>query len=180
MYFNGIQPIPVEPLSELDFPEMDSFHCVSERSVEKRIRELPSKSCKLDPMLTMLLKVMVEVVTPVITCIINVSLLSGEFFKHLKDALLKPLLKKLVLKFFFKSFLPISNMSYVSKLVERFAANQLVDDVFQNGLSEKFQSAYRASHSTKTALTHVRNDILLNIDREESMCLVLLQSVSSI
>ena len=36
-HFNGIQPTPVEPVSDLDFPEMDSFHCVSERSVKKRI-----------------------------------------------------------------------------------------------------------------------------------------------
>ena len=34
-HFNGIQPTPVEPVSEIDFPEMDSFHHVSERSVEK-------------------------------------------------------------------------------------------------------------------------------------------------
>ena len=64
----------------------------------------------------------------------------------------------------FKSFCPVSNLSYILKLVEQFAANQLVDHVTQNGLSEKFQSAYRASHSTETALTHVRNDILLNMD----------------
>ena len=58
-----------------------------------------------------------------------------------------------------KSFCPVSNLSYVSKLVARFAADQLVDHVSQNGLSEKFQSAYRASHSTEIALTRVRNDI---------------------
>ena len=69
------------------------------------------------------------------------------------------------LELFFKSFCPVSNLSYVSKLVERFAANQLVHHINQNGLGEKFQSAYKATHSTKTALTHVRNDILLNIDR---------------
>ena len=49
-----------------------------------------------------------------------------------------------------------------------------MDYVTQNGLSEKFQSAYRASHSTETALTGVRNDILLNMDNQRSTCLVLL------
>ena len=84
---------------------------------------------------------MVEVVTPVIAHIINVSLLPGEFSKNLKDALLKPLIKKMGLEFFFKSFYPISSVSYVSRLVERFAADQLVDHVTQNGLNGKFQSA---------------------------------------
>ena len=49
-----------------------------------------------------------------------------------------------------------------------------MDHVTHNGLSEKFQSAYRASHSTETALTQVRNDILLNMDNQRSTCLVLL------
>ena len=121
-----------------------------------------------------LLKLMVDVVTPVITCIINMSLLSGEFYKSLKVAHLKPLIKKMGLDLVFKSFCPVSDLSYISKLVERFAANQLVDHVTQNGLSEKFQLVYRASHSTETALTHFRNDILLNMDNQKSTCLVLL------
>ena len=115
---------------------------------------------------TTLPKSVVEVVTPVITCIINVSLLSGEFYKNLKVAHLKPLIKKKGLDLIFKSFHPVSNLSYVSKLVERFAADQLVEHVMQTGLSEKFQPAYRTSHSTETALTHVRNDILLNMDNQ--------------
>ena len=59
-----------------------------------------------------------EVVTPVITHIINVSLLSGEFSENRKDALLKLLIKKMGLEIFFKSFHPVSNLSNVSKLVE--------------------------------------------------------------
>ena len=78
---------------------------------------------------TTLLKSMVEVVTPVITHIINVSLLSGEFSKNLKDAHLKPLIKKKGLDLVFKAFCPVNNLSYVSKLVERSAADQLVDHV---------------------------------------------------
>ena len=123
---------------------------------------------------TTLLKSMVEVVTPVIACIVNVSLLSGEFSKNLKDAHLKPLIKKKGLDLVYKLFCPVSNLSYVSKLVERFAAHQLVDHVTQNGLSEKFQVTYRASHSTEAALTNVRNDILLNMDIQETTCLMLL------
>ena len=72
-HFNGIQPTPVGPANKLNFPEMNSFHGISERNVKKRIRELPSKSHELDSMPTTLLKSMVEVVTPVITQIIDVS-----------------------------------------------------------------------------------------------------------
>ena len=172
--FNGVKPIPVEPVNETVTLEMNSFSSVPEGDVEKRICKLPSKSCELDPMPTTLLKQMVKVVTPVITCIINRSLLSGEFYKGLKVAHVKPLIKKKGIEAVFKSFCPVGNLSYISKLVERFAADQVVDYVTQNGLGEKFQSAYSAAHSTKTALTLVRNDILLNMDNQRSTCLVLL------
>ena len=131
-------------------------------------------------MLTTLLKQMVKVVTLVITCIINRSLLSGEFYKGLKVAHVKPLIKKKGMDVVFKSFHPVSDLLYISKLVERFAVDQLVDYVTQNGLGEKkFQSAYRAAHSTETTLTQVRNDILLNMDNQRSTCLVLLDLLAA-
>ena len=172
--FNSITPTPIEPVNAANISEMSSFQSILERDVERRIRKLPSKSCEVDPMLTTLLKSMVDVVIPVITYIINMSLLSGEFCQNLKLAHLKPLIKKTGLDLILKSFHPVSNLSYVSKLVERIAADQLAYHVAKNGLSEKFQSAYRALHSTETALTHVSNDILLNMDNWKSTCLVLL------
>ena len=123
--FNGIKPTPVEPVNEAKFSEMSSFQSILERDVERRIRKLPSKSCELYPMLTTLLKSMVDVVTPVITCIINMSILSGEFCQNLKLAHLKPLIKKTGLDLILKSFCPVSNLSYISKLVERFAADHV-------------------------------------------------------
>ena len=74
--FNGVKPTPIEPVNETVTLEMNSFSSVPEGDVKKRICKLPSKSCELDPMPTTLLKQMVKVVTPVITCIINRSLLS--------------------------------------------------------------------------------------------------------
>ena len=64
-------------------------------------------------------------------------------------------------------------MQFISKLVERVAAEQLVDHVNRNNLMEVNQSAYRELHSTETALVKVREDILKAIDKE-IMCLVLL------
>ena len=50
--FNGIKPTPVKPVNESNILEMNSFCSILERDVEKRIMELPSKSCELDPMPT--------------------------------------------------------------------------------------------------------------------------------
>ena len=92
--FNGIKSTPVEPVNEANISEMSSFQIILKRDVKRRIRKLPSKSCELDPMPTTLLKSMVDVVTPVITHITDMSLLSGEFCKNLKLAHLKPLIKR--------------------------------------------------------------------------------------
>ena len=97
----------------------------------------------------------------------------------MKLAHLKPLIKKTGLDLVFTSFCLASNLSYISKLVERFVADQLADHVAKNGVSEKFQSAYRVLDSTETALTHVSNDILLNMDNWKSTCLLLLDLSAS-
>ena len=65
-------------------------------------------------------------------------------------------------------------MQFISKLIERVAAEQLVDHVNRNNLMEVNQSAYREFHSTETALVKVREDILKAIDNKEILCLVLL------
>ena len=44
----------------------------------------------------------------------------------------------------------------------------------QNTIMEKLQSAYKAHHSTDTALLRVYNDVMFNIDRGNGTLLVLL------
>ena len=51
---------------------------------------------------------------------------------------------------------------------------QLVDYIDNNGLCEVFQSAYRAHHSTETALLRVYNEVAMSIDNQKSVVLVLL------
>ena len=43
-----------------------------------------------------------------------------------------------------------------------------------NGLHERFQSAYKAHHSTETSLLTITNDILLSLDRGDIVFLLLL------
>ena len=68
-------------------------------------------------------------------------------------AILTPLLKKASLEpHELKHYRPVSNLSFVSKLVERVAVKQLSDYSETNGLLLLLQSAYRSHHSTETAL----------------------------
>ena len=74
----------------------------------------------------------------------------------------------------FQNFRPISNLPMVSKVVEKAVADQFTRHILTNHLDEPFQSAYKAFHSTETALVKVQNDILQAIDQRQSVILLLL------
>ena len=66
-----------------------------------------------------------EDLLPVLTKVVNKSLQSGCFPEVWKGALVFPLLKKPGLDVIFKNFRPVSNLSFVSKLIEKAALNQI-------------------------------------------------------
>ena len=51
---------------------------------------------------------------------------------------------------------------------------QLNNYLTNNGVHELFQSAYKAHHSTETALLTITNDILLSLNRGDNVFLLLL------
>ena len=65
-----------------------------------------------------------------------------------------------------KKYRPISNLSFVSKLVERAAVKQLVDYLEVSEFMPKLQSACRKHHSTETAVLRVLSDILTAMDNQ--------------
>ena len=124
------------------------FDVLSEDDVRNFIMKSASKQCQLDPAPTWLVKKCIEVLLPVITNMINLSLSYGCFPDAWKCALIRPLLKKLGLDFLFKNFRPVSNFPYVSKLTEKAVVDQLNDHTESNELLPEKASAYRRDHST--------------------------------
>ena len=80
---------------------------------------------------------------PVITKLINLSFDTDQFSKAWKEALVLPSLKRPGLDFAFKNFRPVSNLSYISKLSERAAAEQFMEHLIANNLHSLLQSAYK-------------------------------------
>lgn len=125
-----------------------------------------SKSCTLDPIPTSLLKQVLPVVLPSIQTIVNKSLTSKTMPFELKQAVVKPLLKKSTLESEnLKIYRPVSNLPYLGKLIEKVAVQQIDTHLSSNNLHEPLQSAYQANHSTETALLKVTNDIILALDK---------------
>ncbi len=123
---------------------------------------------------TNLLKDCKEEALPAITKIINLSLQLGDMPLSERRAIIKPLLKKAGLDLEKSNYRPVSNLSFLSKLIERAVAKQLTKHLKDNKLLDNFQSAYREGHSTETALLRVQNDILMEVDKGNVVLLALL------
>ena len=72
------------------------------------------------------------------------------------------------------SYRPISQLSFVSKLLEKHVAIQIRQYMEFNDLFDTFQSAYRSAHSCETAMVHIQDDILKALDCCKHIILVLL------
>ena len=173
------QPLHQKTVLPLSKPPCDTtfehFSTMSTDEVTKIISKSPPKSCSLDPLPTSLLKRLTDVLAPCITTIVNKSLQKGYFPADMKKALVTPLLKKPSLdKDVLKNYRPVSNLSFLSKVVEKAAMSQISTYVSANHLLTKFQSAYRSNHSTETALLRVQNDILKSMDSSSGVILILL------
>ena len=100
---------------------------------------------------TYLLKESVDVLLPFVTAMINASLREGRLPPSQKHTVISPLLKKPGTDADeWKNYRPVSNLTFMSELVERVVANRLVGYLDEHGLMPQLQSAYRRHHSTET------------------------------
>jgi hypothetical protein len=72
------------------------------------------------------------------------------------------------------NYRPISNLSFLSKLIERVVKNRLDQHLAQNSLYNQFQSAYTRFHSTETALLSIYDSLIRATAKQQVSCLCLL------
>ena len=180
--YNGLaaiqqQDIQLDP--DTDFPSngtcLQDFEPLSEEDIEEIVKQSASKSCCLDPIPTQLIKECLDVLLPIITRIVNASFASSSVPHAFKIAAVTPILKKAnLIAEILKNFRPISNLPYLSKVLEKAASKQLLVHKTKNNVREKFQSAYRENHSTETALLRIQHDLLSALDRKQCVFMVML------
>ena len=130
--------------------ELFAFDAATEEEI---VKASPTKSCALDAIPTFLLKQCLNVLLPCLTMIVNQSLSSASVPVALKQAMVTTLLKKPsadpdVLS----NYRPVSNLPFISKVLEKVVSARLSTHKKENNLYETFQSAYRSGHSTEIAL----------------------------
>jgi len=111
----------------------------------------------------------------VLSHLYSCSFVDGAVPLSYKAAYVTPLLKKPDLDpSDARSYRPISNLSVVSKLLERLVTKRMLSYLTSSGLMPSLQSAYRVHHSTETAVFRVMADILQALDRGDFATLAFL------
>ena len=138
-------------------------------------RPVPVKHCSLDPVPTWLVKKFAEDIIPVIYHLCNTSLECCRLPDDHKLAVVRPRLKEPTLDASeLNSHRQISNLSFLSKLMEHIVMARYTTHAERLLLFPERQSAYRHFHSTETVVTSVLIDATRTADEDKVTCLVLL------
>ena len=135
---------PIVDHSSCSVPSLKEFLPVTSDELKIIVNRSPPTNCDLDPVPTRLLKEQLDCIIPLMVDIVNKSLYSGVFPDCLKQAIVVPLLKKKSLdKNVYSNYRPVSNLAFLSKVIERVVAQRLNSHMDLNNMHEVMQSAYK-------------------------------------
>ena len=160
--------------SRLDTPELTKFAPLTSSMLGRIIKQMPPKTCKLDTLPTAKLQEVLDGCLPALTHLVSSSLDQGKFCEEWKEALVKPFIKKVALGTQNSNYRLVSNLSFISKIVEKVTLDQFNQHCQENNLVPEYQSAYRKRHSCETSLAKLVNDILWNMENQLVTAIVIL------
>ena len=147
------------------FPKAFNFTIVTEEETLKLLSAINiCKSTGADGIGARFLKDGKETIVTPVTYIFNLSLKTSVVPIDFKTARVVPLFKKNDCNYE-GNYRPVSILPVISKLLERIVYDQLYKYLCDNNLFYSFQSGFRSSFSTDTALTYLCDKIRLNVDK---------------
>ena len=163
---------PADDMTTEVTARLDFFVPALPSDVKRIVLASAVKSCELEPLPTSLMKCRIGPLSLVLARNINASLSSSVVPPSMKHAVITPILKKRGSDInVLANYRPISNITLVAKITERFVAQQLQHFMDENRV---YQIAYRPHHSAETALLRIHNDVAQSIDSRRGVLLVLL------
>ena len=155
-------------------PRLQDLLQLTNEEIEREILNMNNTTFELDAIATNLIKDMFPAVLKTITQIVNMSLTTGTFPPDWKTAIIRPLIKEAGQELSKKNYRPVSNLCFLSKLVECCMLKQFLKHCDDNCLLPDFQSAYQANYNTETSLARMTNDILRAMQGQHITMMVIL------
>ena len=154
---------------------LESFTMITSEELIKIISLMNKTTCSSDPFPSKLLNSHLLTIIDTITHMINLCISTSVFPSSCKLAIVIHLIQKPGLDpQVKKNYRTVSNLSFLSKLIEKVISSRILTHIADNDLIGKFQSAYRCGHSTETALLRVYSDIVTMVGKGNGSYLVLL------
>ena len=154
-------------------PALSSFQPVTIKEIHRLLSAMPSKSSPLDVLPCSLLTACTETFSPVNAKLDNLSMQTGKFPSRYKLAQVLPLLNKAGLdRLPPENYRLISNLSTVSKVLERLVLTRLRPHLLESANFSYCQSAYRIGHSTETALPEILDGVYTAADDKQVTVLI--------
>ena len=138
------------------------------------IKKMNPTTSIMDPCNTGFLLKFKDIIVDAITTITNQSLTTEEFLDDWKVAAVGPLIKDPNIGTEFKNYRLISNLSFLSKIIEKAAQVQLQKHFDEQSLLPNHQSGYRQHHLTETTVLNMCNNILKNMETQNYISIVCL------
>lgn len=154
---------------------LSRFEHIDLQRVTLIIKETKKTFCSLDPINVSKMESLYVFAAPFIKKVIDKCFDEDIFVSSEKQSLIHPLIKKKGLdQENMANYRPVSNLTFLSKIIERAMLDQLNSTFMANNIIPVHQSAYRKQHSTETALLKIYNDLVSNTCRGQCSLLVVL------
>ena len=166
-------PLPVTLNSE-SVTELSEFRPSSTKEVGEIIHNMTIKTSPADPIPASVYKHVVEDLIPHITILVNKSLATGSV-EGIKESIISPGIKKYILDHDDnKSYRPISNIEFISKIIEKVVSIRLNEHMNINNLHTPEQFAYKKQHSTEHLVLQIVDEVLIGFEKGSATIVVLL------
>ncbi|RWR99432.1 RNA-directed DNA polymerase from mobile element jockey-like protein, partial [Dinothrombium tinctorium] len=131
--------------------------------IEQLIQKLSSnKATGYDGISNKILKIGKSLLSSPISTLINISISSGLFPSQLKIAKVTPVPKNNASYSHMSNLRPISVLPSISKIIEQFIAENLMDYLSKNDIIVELQFGFRRKRSTNDALASIQKFIFDN------------------
>ncbi|KAF7250327.1 Microtubule-associated serine/threonine-protein kinase 4 [Varanus komodoensis] len=150
---------------------MDEFQLLRPDDVDKELGRVRPTTCLLDPCPSWLINNAKHRIGIWNLEVVNASLREGRIPAPIKEAVVRPVLKKASLDpEMAANYRLVANIPFLGKVLERVVAGQLQALLEETDYLDPFQSGFRSGYGTESALVALYNDLC----REGRGCVSLL------